>query len=528
LGIRKRLFGWCPQPVNPISTILRRYSAPLAIVIATTVLLVSFFLVSSGSLLPPPPSSPKLSQSPTELWSFTANATTNNVSWQSGVVADGIAYVWNTETYTIPGEQARYESMFPLTHSLGNIYALNAQDGAKLWNYTVTGDVRSFRVLNGVVYVSASEGLNIDGKYGGGGVYAWDAASGAQKWVYKIDGDIIRCSISNGTIYVFFHASGDFSSLLCAVNATNGKELWRWNAGTYVFPSMFTIGNEAIYFAIKNQYYAINTKDGKTLWSTPVDGAVSGYSTLGKGVVYFSSTQTTYALNTQNGNQLWGYPAASYGISDSGILYNTAGDHVYAFDGLKGNQVWNYSADGRAILSLARIDNVVYFSTNGTLTALNFADGAPLWSSSTDVNGTLFISDGSFRYYGFGAYASVNDGVFYYYSGKTLYTLDALNGTILWNHTISNDQSFVTIADGIVFFDGSSTIHALSFPSVVHPSSSPTATPTALHPSPSPVETPTGSSMNLESLNQELIIGLITVVIIISLTIVFVKKRTRK
>ena len=452
---------------------------------------------------------------PAELWSFSSNTTTNNVSWESGVVADGVAYVWNTETYTIPGEQAHYESMFPLTRSLGNIYALNAQNGAKLWNYTVTGDIRSFRVLDGVVYVSASEGLNIDGKYVGGGVYAWDAATGAQKWVYKIDGDIIRCSINNGTIYVFFHASGDYSSLLCAVNTTNGEELWRWNAGTYVFPSMFTIGNEAIYFAIGNQYYAINTKDGTLLWSTPVDGTVNWYSTLGDGVVYFSSTKTTYALNAQNGNQLWTYPGASSSISNNGILYKNADDFVYAYDGSKGNQVWNYSANGRTILSLSRIDNVVYFSSNGTLTALNIADGTPLWSSSTDVNGTLSISDGSFRYYGFGAYASVNDGIFYYYSGKTLHALDAINGDNLWNHTISNNQSFVTVADGIAFYSGNNSIHALSFPTVSHPSSSPTGA-------------PNGASMNLVSFNLVLIIGSIVVVIVALLVIVFVRNRTRK
>ncbi len=456
---------------------------------------------------------------PAELWSFASNTTTNNVSWESGVVTDGVAYVWNTETYTIPGEQARYESMFPLTRSLGNIYALNAQNGAKLWNYTVTGDIRSFRVLDGVVYVSASEGLNIDGKYGGGGVYSWDATTGAQKWVYKIDGDIIRCSINNGTIYVFFHASGDYSSLLCAVNATNGEELWRWNAGYYLFPSMFTFSDEALFFSINHQndyrYYAVSTRDGNLLCSTPIDGPVNGYSTLGNGGVYFCSTQTTYALNSQNGNLLWSYSAPSYGIGDNGILYNKAGDNVYAYDGLKGNQVWNYSADGRTILSLARIDNVVYFSTNGTLTALNIADGTPLWSTSTDVNGTLSISDRSFRYYGFGAYASVNDVIFYYYSGKTLNALDASNGNNIWNHTISSDQSFVTVADGIAFFDGSNTIHALSFPTVLNPSFIPTAA-------------PNGASMNAESRNQLLIIGSIVVIIVALLIIVFVRNRTRK
>ena len=455
---------------------------------------------------------------PAELWSFAANTTTNNVAWESGVVADDVAYVWNTETYTIPGEQAQHLSMFPLIHSMGKIYSLNAQNGTKLWNYSVAGSIRSLRILDGIVYVSSSEDLNLDGKFGGGGIYALNATTGAEKWVYKIDGRILRSSINNGTIYVFFQASGDYSSVLCALKINNGEEVWGWNAGHYVFPSMFAISDEAIYFSINHQndnnFYSISAKDGKLLWSIPIDDEVYWYPTLGEGVVYFGSTKTTYALNTQNGNQLWNYSTASSAISNSGILYIQAGNNLYAYDGLKGNQIWNYSTNG-TILSLALIDNVVYFNTNGTLTALNIANGIRLWSTSTDVNGTLSISDGSFRYYGFGAYASVNDRIFYYYSGRTLHALDAINGDNLWNHTISSDQSFVTVADGIAFYSGNNSIHALSFPTVSHLSSSPTAA-------------PNGTSMNLVSFNPALIIGSIVVVIVALLVIVFVRNRTRK
>jgi outer membrane protein assembly factor BamB len=466
---------------------------------------------------------------PKELWSFSAPSTTNKVYWQSGLVADGIAYVWNTETYSIPSEQEDYLSYFPhypqfvssLLHSLGNIHALNAQNGSELWNCTVTGIIGLLSVSDGVVYVSASDGLMIDGKYGGGGVHAFDAATGAQKWEYKIDGDIMSCSINNGMIYVFFHASSPGGSFLCAVNATDGQELWRWKAGSYVFPSKFAYSDEAIYlgtnYQYDNHYYGINKTDGSLLWNTPIDGAraLEYYSTFGDGVVYFWSTKDTYALDSQNGNQLWNYSAAAgYSISNNGILYNKAGDNVYAYDGLKGKQIWNYSANGRTILSLCSIDNVVYFSTNGTLEALNAANGAPLWSSSTDVNGTLRISDGSLRYYGFDTYGSVNDGVFYFFSGKTIHILDLFNGSRLWNYTIGSDQTFDAFADNVAFFEDNKSIHALSFPAV-------------LHPSPSPTMGSNGISVNLESLSQILIIGLI-VATIVSLTIVLLKKRARK
>jgi hypothetical protein len=59
MGIRKKLFGWCPQPVNPISMTLKRHSVPLAVLTAT-LLLVSFFIVYQNVLVHTPPSPPEL------------------------------------------------------------------------------------------------------------------------------------------------------------------------------------------------------------------------------------------------------------------------------------------------------------------------------------------------------------------------------------------------------------------------------------------------------------------------------------
>ena len=283
---------------NPIATITKLYSATTSeyrsVLIHTNklwALAVVICTVMFSSLLFVPFACADV---PAELWSFAANTTTNNVAWESGVVADDVAYVWNTETYTIPGEQSQHFSMFPLIHSMGKIYSLNAQNGTKLWNYSVAGSIRSLPIFDGVVYVSSSEDLNLDGKFGGGGIYALNATTGAEKWVYKIDGRILRSSINNGTIYVFFQASGDYSSVLCALKINNGEELWGWNAGHYVFPSMFAISDEAIYFSINHQndnnFYSISAKDGKLLWSIPIDDEVNRYTqplAKGKGCLFW-------------------------------------------------------------------------------------------------------------------------------------------------------------------------------------------------------------------------------------------------
>ena len=63
----------------------------------------------------------------------------------------------------------------------GNVYALNAATGAKLWSYT-TGYVvtSSPAVANGVVYVGS----------GDGNVYALNATTGTRLWSFTTAGQV--------------------------------------------------------------------------------------------------------------------------------------------------------------------------------------------------------------------------------------------------------------------------------------------------------------------------------------------------
>ena len=57
----------------------------------------------------------------------------------------------------------------------GNVYALNASTGAKLWSYATGDGVDSSpAVANGVVYVGSDDG----------NVYALNASTGAKLWSY--------------------------------------------------------------------------------------------------------------------------------------------------------------------------------------------------------------------------------------------------------------------------------------------------------------------------------------------------------
>jgi outer membrane protein assembly factor BamB len=137
---------------------------------------------------------------------------------------------------------------------------------------------------------------------------------------------------------------------------------------------------------------------------------------------------------------------------------------------------------------------------------LNAANGAQLWSHSTDSNGPFTINDGTISYYGYSTDASINNGVLYYYSGKTLYALDTSNGNSLWNYTTNSNQSFLTVANSTAFFDAGNTVYALSVPDAE------------------------GAAVGLDvgSIEQVLIILSIIALIVVPSAIVLAKKRMRK
>ena len=79
------------------------------------------------------------------LWNYT----TSNGVWSTPTVVDGVVYVGSEDiVYTgIPyGQGLQY-------YYAGNLYALDAVSGAKLWNYSIPVGESSPAVADGIVYV---------------------------------------------------------------------------------------------------------------------------------------------------------------------------------------------------------------------------------------------------------------------------------------------------------------------------------------------------------------------------------------
>ena len=126
---------------------------------------------------------------PTLLWkSIIANSATGGLVDSSPAVVNGVVYI-GSAVGAVPAEQSTSASI-----TAGAVYALNATNGAKLWNYTIggLGFESSPAVVGGIVYIGSDDG----------NVYALNATSGDKLWKYTTGGGESSPAVVNGVVYV--------------------------------------------------------------------------------------------------------------------------------------------------------------------------------------------------------------------------------------------------------------------------------------------------------------------------------------
>ena len=157
-----------------------------------------------------------------------------------------------------------------------SVYALNATNGAEIWNYPMpNGNIQngapvnevqsSPSVVNGVVYVGS----------GDGNVYALNADNGKKIWNYTTEnfggntGNSVASSpaVVNGVVYV-----GSYNGFVYALKASNGAEIWSSEIGSITVSSP-AVASGVVYIGSgyygtgDENVYTFNAATGKLLWS---------------------------------------------------------------------------------------------------------------------------------------------------------------------------------------------------------------------------------------------------------------------
>jgi outer membrane protein assembly factor BamB len=224
--------------------------------------------------------------------------------------ASTVEKIWNYTTRgSVASSPAVVDGVVYIGSDDGNVYALNALTGAKLWNYTTNGKrifypydvwsdfdnhvVSSPAVVNGVVYVGSV----------GGDVYALNASTGNKIWSYytmssrdggggDTFGVIASPAVNDGVVYV-----GAVESTFYAFDALTGDLLWDYSAWRTL--SSAAVSDGIVYFGSYWDVYALNATSGVQLWNFATTNRIYASPCIYDGVLYIGSVDGTfYAIGT--------------------------------------------------------------------------------------------------------------------------------------------------------------------------------------------------------------------------------------
>ncbi len=151
------------------------------------------------------------------IWNYTGTGNAKDTFYPAPVVADGLVFLsTDTETAGI---------------TANDLIVLNATTGQFVWKYCTGGaGLSCVTVAYGRAYLA--------GAIGDASVYCLNDSNGRLLWNYTAPGeeDYYNCQIANGAIYLDcsaypitgFPAEGTYPGYSVCVNATTGKEIWRY------------------------------------------------------------------------------------------------------------------------------------------------------------------------------------------------------------------------------------------------------------------------------------------------------------
>jgi len=282
-------------------------------------------------------------------------------------------------------------------------------------------------IVNGIIYVASYEGE----------VYAINATNGAELWRYDTKGIIVGTPAvdpADGNPLIVASGRKVFAFDL----ENNGALLWaepfKARGDIWGTPAIF---DNRVYFGdLKHKLYAVDLESGKAVpgWPRDFDGPVLSTPLIVDGTLYVGTFESKfYALRADTGDPVWSEPfkagdwfwtTPAYA---NGMIFVGSLDHsVYALDAQTGQLRWQYATGGpiRAAASLGE-DILVIASKDGYLYGLNPEKGTEKWPPRK--LGKKLVAD-----------PIVSDQIIYIVNEKDeLFALDAQTGFELWSKDLN-------------------------------------------------------------------------------------------
>lgn len=165
------------------------------------------------------------------------------------------------------------------------LYAFDAADGRKLWQFTIENSWQNKPMYNpavsdGTVYIAYAATI-----------YAIDSSDGTKLWEFQFDQiGVSDLAVHDGTVY-----AGSSRGHLTAIDANGGTEQWRLERATDRVHAPVVVGG-TVYSAGGRIVYAVDATSGKELWRFVTRHRVTASPTVVDGVVFVPAVGDVYAL----------------------------------------------------------------------------------------------------------------------------------------------------------------------------------------------------------------------------------------
>jgi len=265
-------------------------------------------------------------------------------------------------------------------------------------------------VHNGVVYFGCCD-MNF---------YAVDAENGRELWRFRTN-DPINASPTLHDSIIYF---GSFDNIFYAVSL-EGKLVWKFETQGRIFSKAF-VHEGAVYFGSEDKnLYALDAKTGKLKWKFKTGDAILSFPIVYDNTIYFGSNDRTFYALRLDGTLKWKFRTnAENGIFDTSVyknmIYVIAFDkNVYALDMNTGRMIWKFALSDKPNTMVRVYKGRLYFgSRDFNLYCLDAETGRKIWSfKSGNISSWLTVD---------------NEVVYWASFDSNLYALDARKGNLLW------------------------------------------------------------------------------------------------
>jgi outer membrane protein assembly factor BamB len=256
--------------------------------------------------------------------------------------------------------------------SAGSLAALDIKTGQPRWVYAIEYERKfEAKNLHGYpsaaqtipdawdLFTSSPTVANGKVYFGGGdgNVYAVDAQNGALVWKFSTK-DVVHSSpaVVNNVVYI-----GSWDSYLYAIDGETGLEKWSFKSGEdntihnqVGFQSSPAVVDGTVYIGCRDAHvYAIDAATGHKKWDYPTNKSwVIGTPAVRDGLVYVGTSDSSrfMALDAKTGRLRFNFKAGAYMFSSAALAGDLAyvGDHngrLYAIEAKTGNLAWEFQTE---------------------------------------------------------------------------------------------------------------------------------------------------------------------------------------